>query len=606
MPHPWKPLGLLALTAGLSAAVAQDPVEPPLPVRPVPLGKAKMSRPAVVGGAPTGMPAAAAAEAVAVSDDDALKQAGLSPDDGPKLVDYLKRRTVSDADRGKIQGLIGRFRADGFDDRIAAAAEVERYGPAAIGPLKGVESDPDPEVAYRAGQLLARLSKVPHQAVAAAAVRGVVRLKPAGATATLLGFLPLADSDQLADEIRDALVPLAVAGDKPDPAVLAALTDASAARRGAAYAALAEGGPGKGRARTPLAADQLVAAVRKEDDPDARFRGLWALSRTARGKEFVPDLIALTPTLPRGRLWQVEDLLLQLAGEHPPGGRFGKGEDALAKARDAWAGWWAKAGPAADLATLPDAPRVQGVLDLVEHELNGFGTGRVSSVGPDGRERWQFPSRQGNELRVGAGGRVLAIEGSNQVVERDPTGRTVHTQTVNQPVAVRPLAGGGTLVIGRPVAIEYDAQWQQVWAITRPGDIMGGCRLPNGDTLLVTHAQQGANLLQLDGKGKEVGKPPAVGRLRSDQQTYVTLDPVGDDRVLLTEPGQVGEYDLKTGKLVWKYAVPMPTSAQRLHNGNTLIAVYNANRVIEVDPAGEIVWEQPPKEKLRVARAYRR
>lgn len=604
MPRPWKPLGLLALAAGLSAAAAQDP---PPAVPPLPAGRVKMARPAVVGSAPASMPAPAAAPEVSVSDDDALRQAGLPPDDGPKLVDYLKRRTVSDADRGKIQGLIGRFKADGFDDRLAAAAEVERYGPAALGPLKAVENDPDPEVAYRAGQLLARLSKVPHQAVAAAAVRGVVRLKPPGAAVALLGFLPLADSDQLAEEIREALVPLAAAGDKPDPAVLAALTDASPVRRGAAYVALAEGGPGKGRARVPLAAESLTAAVRKEDDPDAKFRGLWALSRTARGKEFVPDLIALTPTLPRGRLWQVEDLLLQLAGEHPPGGRFGKGEEALAKARDAWAAWWAKAGPAADPGKLPDAPRVQGVLDLVEHELNGFGAGSVTSVGPDGRDRWRFVARGGNELRVTAGGRVLTIEGNSQVVERDLTGRTVHSQPLNQPVAVRPLPNGGTLVVGRGLVTEYDPQWQPAWTYVRgAGDLLAGCRLPNGDTLCVTFAAQGPNLVRLDGKGREVGKLPPVGRLRQDLQSYVTLDPVGDDRVILTEPTQVGEYDLKTGKLEWKYPVPVPTSAQRLANGNTLVAVYNLNRVVEVDPAGEVVWERPPNEKLRVARAYRR
>src|SRR5262249_28719165 len=145
----------------------------------------------------------------AITDEEALKSAGLSPTDGAKLVGYLKMRTVSDVDQSKIQVLIRKLGADLFADRIKAGEELELFGAAAIGLLKNAEKDPDPEIAYQAGRVLKRMEKLPHSAVAAAAVRAVVKLKPPEAAGALLGFLPLADSEALADEIRGALVAIA-------------------------------------------------------------------------------------------------------------------------------------------------------------------------------------------------------------------------------------------------------------------------------------------------------------------------------------------------------------------------------------------------------------
>jgi hypothetical protein len=53
--------------------------------------------------------------------------------------------------------------------------------------------------------------------------------------------------------------------------------------------------------------------------------------------------------------------------------------------------------------------------------------------------------------------------------------------------------------------------------------------------------------------------------------------------------GKVSEYD-GDGKELWTVAVRSPWSAERLKNGNTLIAS-NSNFVREVNPKGETVWE---------------
>ena len=83
----------------------------------------------------------------------------------------------------------------------------------------------------------------------------------------------------------------------------------------------------------------------------------------------------------------------------------------------------------------------------------------------------------------------------------------------------------------------------------------------------------------------------------------------GDDKILVCEFNRVVEYDLKTGNESWSHKVTNPSSVQRLPNGNTVIAgvyVGNSGRVIEVDTAGEVVWEYESKDGMRPQRAVRR
>jgi outer membrane protein assembly factor BamB len=130
--------------------------------------------------------------------------------------------------------------------------------------------------------------------------------------------------------------------------------------------------------------------------------------------------------------------------------------------------------------------------------------------------------------------------------------------------------------------------------------------LPNGDVLLVTNnGQQTATGELLDGKLKPTGRKIALGQIYNHQ----TMDSVGEGKVLLCEASGVVEYDLKSGKQIWKHPCSNPTSCQRLINGNTLICLLNQNpngRVIEVDPSGEVVWEYEGRDSLRPGRAYRR
>jgi hypothetical protein len=549
-----------------------------------------------------------------ISDDEALKSAGLSATDGEKLIGYLKLRTVSDAEQGKINTLIKKLGADLFVDRIKAGEELEIFGPAAIGLLRAAEKDSDPEIAHQAGRVLRRMEKIPHSAVAAAAVRAVVKTKPPGAAAALLGFLPLADSDSLADDIRGALVALAAPGGKPEPALVAALEDKSPVRRGAAYIALLEGGEPGERVRIKDSFEQVKAALRKEADVPEKFRGLWSMALVARDKDAVAELIGMVPQLPRGRIWQLEDLLIQLAGEAIPGGRFGRTPESLEKARDAWLAWWEKKGPAFDFAKLAYKPRILGITDVVEWNRND-GNGRFVSLGPDLKEKHKF---YGNSLFDAKfiNGRYHCIENYGQVIERDPDGTQHNARNLNQPVAIESLPNGGMLIVTRQFIHEYGKDGKEVWNYQRQNtaDIASGCRLPNGETLFITVANAGDNCFRLDAKGKLImtekntPKGMAVGRMLNYGYAP-SVEAVGEDKILMCEQQRVAEYDLKTGKAGWTYNVSQPTSAQRLPNGNTLIAAFNngnPSHAIEVDTAGEVLWEHKSKDGYSILKAYRR
>src|SRR5947209_6702971 len=79
--------------------------------------------------------------------------------------------------------------------------------------------------ARRAEQCRRRIERVPSSTVSAAAARTLARLKATGAAEVLLAYLPSADDELVADEVRAALAALAAPEGRPDPALLRALAD---------------------------------------------------------------------------------------------------------------------------------------------------------------------------------------------------------------------------------------------------------------------------------------------------------------------------------------------------------------------------------------------
>lgn len=590
-------LALVVLVGGLTGVRGQ----PPLPLPP---GPGVVVR-----------PTDRSAVDQPTADRRALEAAGLKPDDADGLLRYIRQRTLSDTDLSKIQAVIKRLGSDDFEVRLKAAAEVERFGPAAVGPLRSAASpqnatEADYEVAYRAGECLRRMERVPHAAVAAAVVRALGKLRPADTAKVLLAFLPLADDQSVADGIRETLTAISVRDGRAEPALVEALTDPNPERRAAAAVALIEGGPGGERVRIPDAYPQVREAARRETDVPAKFRMLHALLVIGREKDAVGELIDLLPELPRGRLWQAEDYLLQLAGPDAPKVTLGRGKESLTRARDAWKGWWQQASAGTDLGKFAYAPRVTGRTLLVLMNTNGYSTGSVHELGPDLKERWKIVglSAPMDAQYLPDGHLVVAEHNSNRVTVRDTAGRVLGTHDLARPNGVygvqqvQPLANGNLLVVCRNAVVEFKKD-EQVMKYARPNsDITAALRLADGSTLLL--CQNGPNhCLFLDGKGKELPDR----KLKTGMPYYQAhVAPAGGDRVLITELNQVVEYDLKSGAAVWKKAVTQPRSVQRLPNGNTLVVDAQANKLVEFAPDGEEVWSYQPTNGLQVFRAYRR
>lgn len=111
-------------------------------------------------------------------------------------------------------------------------------------------------------------------------------------------------------------------------------------------------------------------------------------------------------------------------------------------------------------------------------------------------------------------------------------------------------------------------------------------RLPNGDFLV--------NII----RARAVWQVAPDGAIARDQRVGgypCSLELLPDGNLLVAgweddEPGFVREYD-RFGRLVWRHEpLRWPWKAQRLADGNTLIADAGTGRVFEVDRAGEEVW----------------
>ncbi|TWT97706.1 PQQ enzyme repeat protein [Botrimarina colliarenosi] len=205
--------------------------------------------------------------------------------------------------------------------------------------------------------------------------------------------------------------------------------------------------------------------------------------------------------------------------------------------------------------------------------------GRIALLAADGAIEWEHPIGAIHDLQLLPNGNVLFQTSWTRIVEIDPaTGDVVW---------------------------EYDSASSNGNSGKRV-EVHSFQRLPNGDTMI---AESGpARLIEVGPRGELRRQIP----LKVDHP-----DPHHDTRLARRLPnghylvahegdGAVREYDAQ-GAVVWEYAVPLfgkaprgghdasawgaaVFAAERLPNGNTLIATGNGHSVLEVTPEKEIVW----------------
>jgi hypothetical protein len=146
-----------------------------------------------------------------------------------------------------------------------------------------------------------------------------------------------------------------------------------------------------------------------------------------------------------------------------------------------------------------------------------------------------------------------------------------------------PPLTGRTLICGPGQVRELDEQGDVVFEA--PANSPWACDVtPEQHRLIGDHAIR--TLIEYDEQGVEVwavrdlpGGPMSARRLEN-----------GNTLVALSDANLVAEYDPK-GKIAWSVKVAgRPCDARRLPDGNTLVAAHRANRIVELDADGKEVW----------------
>jgi HEAT repeat protein len=505
------------------------------------------------------------------ADEDLLRDAKLA-NDGPALLEFFRQRTLTGANRAKIQGLVQRLGDRSFRVREKAQAELIRMGTIATALLRQAVKDADPEVQRRAAHCLQEIEKGTGRALASAAARLIAVRKPPGAAEALLDYLPAVADESGAEEVVTALAAVARSDGKTDPAVIRALGDPIAVRRAAAAESLCRAG-----------ATEELPAVRKlltDRDPAVRMRVALALVY-ARDKSAFPVLIDLLGELPRDRAWQIEDVLQRLAESQTPAWIAGTDDVARRQWRDAWAAWWQKHQAQVDLAKLQRSPALLGYTVVVLLD-----SGQVMELGTDRKPRWQIGGLQSPlDAQVLPGERVVIAEYTpGRVTERDRKGEVLWEKQIPNPTAAQRLPNGHTFIVTPTQLLVVDRAGKEVYTFAQPGiSITAGRKFPDGRIGYVT----GNRYVELDAGGKEL-KSFAVG----NAQTTSSLDVLVNGHIVIGQygDGKVVEFD-RDGKAVWQAAVSSPISVVRLPSGNTLVTSQHPQQVIELDRDGKTVWD---------------
>jgi hypothetical protein len=228
------------------------------------------------------------------------------------------------------------------------------------------------------------------------------------------------------------------------------------------------------------------------------------------------------------------------------------------------------------------------------YRVLGADNKRVAIVNASGEIEWEVPNndaREIHDIQMLANGNVLFQTGYTTVVE------------VNR---------------DKQVVWRYEAKPKEGYA--GRVEIHSYQRLKNGRTMIAESGN--ARLVEVDKKGqivKEIALTIDQPNAHRDTRMVRNLDN-GHYLVCHEGDGKLREYD-GAGKVVWTYEMDLngrPASpghgpeghgvsvfgAIRLPNGNTMIAGGNNNRVLEVTPAGRIVWSIDQKELPGVTLAW--
>ena len=208
--------------------------------------------------------------------------------------------------------------------------------------------------------------------------------------------------------------------------------------------------------------------------------------------------------------------------------------------------------------------------------VGDYSTKTLAMVNEKGEVEWQVPIRNIHDAAVLPNGNILYQTDWTEIVEMSPDQK----------------------VVWRYDARSNGNEGKRV-------EVHAFQRLSNGTTMIVESGP--ARIIEVDSNG-QIQKQIALRVDHPNPHTDTRLARKLDNgHYLVAHEGAnqvVREYD-DQGKVVWEYKTGTKVySAIRLKNGNTLIGTGDGHRVIEVNPAGTIVWSVEEKELPGITLAW--
>jgi HEAT repeat protein len=497
-------------------------------------------------------------------------------EDDKRLLDEVRKRTVTEALRQKCEELIKQLGDADFTVREKAQAEVKAMGSLIVPLLRNATRHADLEIRNRARDCLSVMERDKNLPLSPITPRLIALRKPAGAAETLLAYVPYADEETVLPEVQLALNAVAFKNGKPEPAVVCALSDAQAARRAAAAEALCLGGD---RAHLPMLRKML-----NDPEPSVRLKVALALAGAGQ-RDAVPTLLELLGELSSTEAEPAEEYLQRLAGDHAPT-NLPSGDDNTArkKRQQAWAAWWKANGTRVQLVERYPPAGAERYLGHVLLVLTN--NGEVLELDRDRKERWKLTGLSNpRDAEVVGNDRILVAEqGAQRVTERNRKGDIVWEKKTQGafPIGVQRLRNGHTFIVCHDKLMEVDRAGHEIYSISRPHDVIAARRMRDGQIILVSTQRQ---CIRMDAAGKQLKSFP----LQWAWQTGVDILPNGHIVVPATWMNKVTEYDAD-GKIVLDLNANQPYAATRLKNGNLLMAPQQwPSELIETDSTGKEV-----------------
>jgi hypothetical protein len=219
-------------------------------------------------------------------------------------------------------------------------------------------------------------------------------------------------------------------------------------------------------------------------------------------------------------------------------------------------------------------------------------TGRIAIVDSKGKVAWEFPNRHDvHDLHLLPNGNVLTHVSHTKIVEINPA---------------------------KEIVWSYESK-------PKPGysgriEVHAFQRLADGLTMIAESGN--ARIIEVDRQGTIVKEVPLTVRHPDPHRDTRLARKLENGHYLVCHEGDgcVREYDAR-GNVCWEYALELGKrsrspghgpeghgvevfGAVRLPNGNTLIAGGNNNRVIEVSPEKQIVWQVDQRDLPGVTLAW--